>query len=316
MTGSVGQPLPPAVNPYDAPAVPVAAEPVMSGPHVAPRPRIWTVIVALVVAFGAVIVGQIAGITALVLWHFAQGGTPHNLQTELLDLVTQPAMFMGLALLGQIAIGGTALVAGWLSPQPLARRLGLVRPTVPAMHVAVLIAGALAPFALGMSLAYALTEVIEPDPSVAAMYEKMTLEMAVPFLLFIALAPGFFEELLFRGYIQRRLAQRWNSWVAVMVTSFVFAVFHVAPHTVVFAFPVGIWLGLLAWKTGSIWPGILCHALINGLWNVWQLGVQFEFFAEQPPLFLLVLLAVVGVAAFGASLWLMFWRPAAATVAA
>jgi len=128
-------------------------------------------------------------------------------------------------------------------------------------------------------------------------------------LLFISLAPGFSEELLFRGYMQRRLLERWNASAAILVTSLIFALFHITPHAVVFALPVGIWLGLMAWKSRSVWPGIVCHALINGMWNIWQLGVRFDYFPPRPPVGLLVGLGIVGVAAFAASLWLIFRRP-------
>jgi uncharacterized protein len=207
-----------------------------------------------------------------------------------------------------------AIVPAWLSPEPLPKRLGLVRPLLGVGQIAVLLVATLVPFAVGIAAAYALAEVIPPDPSVAAMYEKLTPQWVIPFLIFISLAPGFAEELLFRGYVQRRLLARWPAWLAIGLTSLAFALFHVMPHTVVFAFPVGVWLGLIAWKTGSTWPGIVCHALINGLWNVWQLGVRFELFAEEPPIWLLSALGVVGVATFGASLWILAARSPAGPV--
>jgi membrane protease YdiL (CAAX protease family) len=61
------------------------------------------------------------------------------------------------------------------------------------------------------------------------MYERMTPVVAVPFVLFIAAFPGFNEELLFRGYIQRRLLARWSPWLAISVTSALFALMHVMP---------------------------------------------------------------------------------------
>jgi len=300
--------LPATPNPYAPPLVLPALADSSSAilPPPARRPRVWPAFVVLPVAFVAVIIAQVIGIVAVVAWYLAQGGTPQGLQAGLLDLVTRPALFIGLGLLSQLAIGGTALIAGWLSPVPLAQRLGLLRPAVDASKIAVMTAGSLVPFTIGIALAYALAEIISPDPSVAAMYSKMTVGWALPFVLFIALAPGFCEELLFRGYVQRRLLERWNLWAAVLVTSLLFAVFHIMPHAVVFAFPVGIWLGLMAAKSGSIWPGVICHASINGLWNVWQLGVKFEVFSANPPLPLLVVLGTVGVGAFAASLWLMF----------
>jgi membrane protease YdiL (CAAX protease family) len=133
---------------------------------------------------------------------------------------------------------------------------------------------------------------------VAALYRQMTWEAAVPFLLFIAVVPAFMEELLFRGYIQGRLLQRWPAWVAILVTSVLFALMHVAPHAVAAAFPLGLWLGVLAWRTGSVWPGIVCHAFVNGAWNVWQVGRSLTGLEENPPAPVLVGLGVVGLVCF------------------
>ena len=101
------------------------------------------------------------------------------------------------------------------------------------------------------------------------------LETGILFVFCIAIFPGIGEELLFRGYVQKRLLQRWSPAWAIGVTSAIFAVVHIQPHTVVAAFPLGIWLGFLAWKCGSIGPSILCHAFINGLINAWRVVVKF-----------------------------------------
>ncbi|MEX2174445.1 MAG: CPBP family intramembrane glutamic endopeptidase [Pirellulaceae bacterium] len=302
------------VNPYAASQM--APSPFAPSAAALQRPpRVWTVFVTVIVTFVAIIAAQIVAGIGIVLWHFARGGSPQGLQGDLLKLVARPDVFICLGLMNQAVIGGMALAAAWLSPQPMAARLGLVAPRQSALGILLMCVGSLVPFAIGMAAAYALAEVIEPDPTAEALYEQMTPALAVPFLLFIALAPGLCEEILFRGYVQRRLLERWNPWLAIGITSVVFALFHVTPHAVVFAFPVGIWLGLMAWNSGSIWPGALCHAAINGLWNVWHLGVRFNYFAEQPPLWFSIGLVVVGVAAFALSLWMMFVTSARASPA-
>jgi membrane protease YdiL (CAAX protease family) len=111
----------------------------------------------------------------------------------------------------------------------------------------------------------------------------MTPLMAIPFILFIAIAPGFNEEMLFRGYMQRRLLARWNPWVAILVASLLFALLHIMPHTLALAFPVGIWLGVLAWRTDSTWPGIISHAAFNGLWNVYVIGSRLKYLPDPLP---------------------------------
>ena len=89
------------------------------------------------------------------------------------------------------------------------------------------------------------------------------------FVVFIGLVPGVVEELFFRGFIQRRLLRRWPPALAIGVTSVLFALVHLDPTCVVFALPLGVWLGVIAWRTGSIWPAVACHAAVNTLVNVY-----------------------------------------------
>lgn len=89
----------------------------------------------------------------------------------------------------------------------------------------------------------------------------------------IALAPAFFEELLFRGIVLPSFAPaRWPA-AAVIGSAFLFGLIHLDPSTpgaaalyrVPFAFAVGIGLALLRLGTGALWPSILAHALLNTL---------------------------------------------------
>jgi uncharacterized protein len=114
--------------------------------------------------------------------------------------------------------------------------------------------------------------------------------------------------------MQRRLIERWPASVAILVTSVIFAIFHIMPHAVLFAFPIGVWLGIMAWKSGSIWPGVICHAVINGLWNIYHVGVYLGVFAEELPLGALIAGGVIGVAAFAGALVLMFRRKSATVI--
>ncbi len=269
------------------------------------RPRVWTVFVALVAALLATFVAQVA-ITIIIAALLIAGGTnPQDLPQQMQGFVVTPMGFIMLAATGQIVFGMTAYFAARWSPQPTLSRLGLVRPRVPLVALPVIMIGALFPLAIGVALAELIALAIPPDPSVAALYENMTSPMAVPFILFIALAPGFVEEMLFRGYVQTRLLQRWPAWVAILVTSTIFGIFHVTPHAIVFAFVLGLWLGVLAWRTGSIIPSIACHAFVNGAWNVWQVGNRLWGFPETPPVAAIVGGGVIVVACFGLSVWLV-----------
>jgi membrane protease YdiL (CAAX protease family) len=279
-------------------------------PPRAKRPRAWTVFVVYPAALASAVGLQVVVAVALVFWLLATGTAPQKLADELTTLVTTPAVFLLLALSAQVGVGLAAVVPARLSPEPAFLRLRLVKPALPAWGYPTVAVASFLPAAVGLALASALARVVPPDPSGAKLYEQMTWAWAVPFVLFIALFPAFTEELLFRGYIQSRLLQRWPAWLAILVTAGLFALMHGAPHTVVFAFPLGLWLGVLAWRTGSVWPGIVCHAFVNGAWNVWQVSQRLAGSEEGPPVPVLVGLGVVVLGCFLVSSWLLVNPPA------
>ena len=82
--------------------------------------------------------------------------------------------------------------------------------------------------------------------------------------LLITVIPAVCEELLFRGYVQRRLIRWMGGWGAVVLTSVCFALFHLSPTWLPHTFILGVWLGVVAWRTGSTAPCIACHAVANG----------------------------------------------------
>ena len=88
--------------------------------------------------------------------------------------------------------------------------------------------------------------------------------MAV-FLMFgiVVLAP-LGEEILFRGFLQKFLEEHWQDVTrAVLVTSLFFAIIHLNPFWLIQIYMLGVILGFLAWRTGSIWAGFILHAANN-----------------------------------------------------
>ena len=84
---------------------------------------------------------------------------------------------------------------------------------------------------------------------------------------------------------------------------------HIMPHAVVNAFVLGLWLGVLAWRTGSVWPSVVSHAFINGSWNVWQTGRFLGAFPPMPHVAVLAAISVLTIGCFLATIWLLFRRP-------
>jgi membrane protease YdiL (CAAX protease family) len=84
-------------------------------------------------------------------------------------------------------------------------------------------------------------------------------------LLLIGPLTGLAEELFFRGFMQTRLAERWRSWTAVLVTSLCFGLTHMDPVHSLVAFCLGLWLGFVTERAQSLWPAIVAHAINNTL---------------------------------------------------
>lgn len=267
------------------------------------KPRVWTVFVAVVLALIAAIGWQAVVAIPLMARHLTPGVNPETLQRRVIEELTTPTMFMLSVVGGQIAFGLAALIPAGLSSESLPKRLGLSRPH-PSWHVYPLATlGSLLPLTIGFALAHALALILPADETVQMLYDNMTLAISVPFVLFIAVMPGICEELFFRGYLQRRLLQRWSPGWAIVITSILFALMHITPHGIVATLPLGLWFGVVAWRSGSIVPGMVCHAFVNGAVNAWRVLVKF---ADVPETFQFVFLAAS--LAFGAACFVALLR--------
>lgn len=72
------------------------------------------------------------------------------------------------------------------------------------------------------------------------------------------------EEAIFRGAIERRLLEtKWNPWVAIVISSLLFAVAHGNFQQGITAIIMGCFLGWVYYRTHSIWPCFLIHAVNN-----------------------------------------------------
>lgn len=85
-------------------------------------------------------------------------------------------------------------------------------------------------------------------------------------MMVIALLPGIFEEVCFRGGLQNILT-RWfkGPWPAIILTAFLFSIIHSSYYGFLVRFALGIILGLVFYYSKSIWLVILFHFLYNGV---------------------------------------------------
>jgi sodium transport system permease protein len=82
-------------------------------------------------------------------------------------------------------------------------------------------------------------------------------------LLCLALLPAICEELAFRGFILSGLHRRFRPRNAVLLSSFLFALFHLNVFLFLPAFVLGVVLGLLTVRSRSVVPAVLFHFLYN-----------------------------------------------------
>ncbi|MBU6239620.1 MAG: CPBP family intramembrane metalloprotease [Planctomycetes bacterium] len=233
------------------------------------KPRLWTVFLTTVSATLCYLGISLASlfIAVVVVAALSVKDSTKKSPDELMNAVFEhPASIFYLLIPGHIALLGIAIFAAILSPTPFAARLSLNRPTWPwwATAAAVLTA----PF-LSFLWSMVISNFVEPNAfleKMESMFQSTTENFGFGVtLLCIAVVPAFSEEWLFRGYVQTRLAQRWSPWLAILVSSLLFAVFHLDPVHVLAVFPMGLWLGFISWRCGSIIPAMIAHTYNNSL---------------------------------------------------
>lgn len=135
---------------------------------------------------------------------------------------------------------------------------------------------------LGMVMGYLASYLVQAVPWLLSEVLKDLVrlsrfsEPAVYVLYAIALSvgPGLSEELAFRGFILRGLMARFGAIGAVTLTAFLFALMHLDPLQSLMAFFIGLYLGYIVVRSGSVYPVIVAHAF-NNLWftveaSLWQ----------------------------------------------
>jgi membrane protease YdiL (CAAX protease family) len=85
---------------------------------------------------------------------------------------------------------------------------------------------------------------------------------ALSFFALVVLA-GICEEILFRGYLQRVFVHHWGAAAGIAATGVLFAAVHLDPWGFAARTFLGIWLGFLVLRTGSIIPSMLAHGTNN-----------------------------------------------------
>lgn len=98
-------------------------------------------------------------------------------------------------------------------------------------------------------------EIISPDIATA---EQMLIA-----LFSVIIAAPLFEELLFRALVMGELMKIMRPWAAITLQAIVFGIAHGVLFQSLFAILVGVFLGIVYYKTKNIKTAVICHSVFN-----------------------------------------------------
>ena len=226
------------------------------------RPRWWTTIVVMAASMVMMVLTAtlVYLIGALSIYGPAAFSDPQKIES----LVQSRLGFLAIVVLPQFSMLIPVIAAAYLSPRPIRQRLSLVRGHWPLW---VWIPAALAAPAVGMISGVISSLFLDESENLKQMSEMFRSFGNGGFMFVVAAAIGFTpaicEELLFRGYIQTRLVRSFPPIFGVFASSALFAGFHLDPVHVVTVFPLGVYLGVICYRSGSIVPAMLAHFVNN-----------------------------------------------------
>ena len=232
-----------------------------------PRPRAWTSFLVIgacgvfflassvLVTFAAILIVH----GSITLKMFGDEGMITSLMSSRLGLFV-------MVVLPQVALVFPAIVAAILSPVQMRRRLSLVRGQWP---IWTWIAAAMATPLVGMISAITVGLFLEESESLEELTKVFRSHgengFMIPLALMIGMTPAFCEEIVFRGYMQTRLTKSVGPLAGILVASALFAAFHMDFVHVIAVFPLGVFLGWITWRSGSLFPAMLGHFVNNAI---------------------------------------------------
>lgn len=178
---------------------------------------------------------------------FLSGASPRALAIGVL-CTSSPLLLLALLL-------GTTL-------GPLRAVMGLVRPAL--VDVLLVTVGMVAVSTAAGALVSTLGLVDDGAlAQLTAAFIAMPMSVRVLMLPFTALAPGVAEELFFRGWALGRGTRYLSRTSALVVSALAFGVMHVDPGHALAASIMGLYLGVITLRTGSVSLTIVAHVVNN-----------------------------------------------------
>ncbi len=142
------------------------------------------------------------------------------------------------------------------------------------------------PFAYELTIYFMPTEQLE---LLKEIFEKMNLDFKEVSLFWLlatlAVTPAICEEFFFRGFLQNIFSKNYSSFKAVILSAFLFAMFHlIVKNTLSLerffpSFLLGLILGTVYQFSKSVFPGMILHVCHNGI--LLSISHYEEYFKEK-----------------------------------
>lgn len=124
----------------------------------------------------------------------------------------------------------------------------------------------------------------------------------------VCLVAPVIEEMLFRGVILRSFLLNYSAPNAIILSSLLFAIFHLTISQLPAAFILGCLLGWLYLRTRSLWPSILAHFLNNSFAILlWSTQSSHEVQDSVTPEFNSVGVIILGLASSAVGVCMLYY---------
>jgi membrane protease YdiL (CAAX protease family) len=160
-----------------------------------------------------------------------------------------------------ITFGGTVIFGWYLSKSGFKEVFPFTR--FPAALIPAFIPLLLGLAVLLFEIMAVVTHIKPVSPWLIDLMRRLMEQSVVLALLAGGIIGPFLEELLFRGIIMRGFLDRYKPWQAILYSSLLFGILHLNIWQFCSATLLGLFLGWLYYKTRSLWPCFILHAIHN-----------------------------------------------------
>ena len=137
---------------------------------------------------------------------------------------------------------------------------------------------------------------VRDSEHILAMFQSWKIIVYLPIsILYMLIIVGFWEEFFFRGIIQNSVLKLTNNAsFSIFISALFFGTYHIPMRyfnekseyygdllssiagTINEQFIMGLFLGLVVYKSKNIWQGIWLHSILNGISFVYQLSLMLN----------------------------------------